>query len=59
MSVKRLEVVIVGLREEVASLANIARRDIEAKKKVLTLRKHIKGLTKLKKLYAGRDAKQG
>ena len=52
MSVKRLEVIIAGLREEIASLAKSARVDIEAKKKVLALRKHIKGLTKLKKLYA-------
>jgi hypothetical protein len=54
MSVKRLEVVIAGLRAEIASLANMARRDIKAKKKVLTLRQHIKGLTKLKKLYAAK-----
>ena len=54
MSVKQLEVVIAGLRAEIASLAKSVRVDIEAKKKVLGLRKHIKGLTKLKKLYAAK-----
>jgi hypothetical protein len=53
MSVKRLEVVIAGLRAEIASLAK------KASKKKRTLRKHIKALGRLKTRYAERDAKQG
>jgi hypothetical protein len=59
VSVKRLEVVIAGIRKEIASLAPSARVDPEARKDVLTLRKHIKEVTRLKKRYAERDAKQG
>jgi hypothetical protein len=53
MSVKRLEVVIAGLRAEIASLAK------NAAKQKRTLRKQIKALTRVKTAYAERDAKQG
>jgi hypothetical protein len=53
MSAKRLDVVIAGLRAEIASLAK------NAAKQKRTLQKQIKALTRLKMKYAERDAKQG
>jgi hypothetical protein len=49
---------IADLRKDLATAVKRARHSDEAKREVVSLRKQIKGLTRVKKAIAKRDAKR-